>query len=43
MNGKFEKTLIVKEFEVLATALKQIQESVNPGKIDPAGASEASL
>lgn len=38
--GKFDKTVITKEFEIMATALKQLQESCTPNKIDPKGPSE---
>ena len=38
--GKFDKTVITKEFEIMATTLKQLQESCTPTKIDPKGPSE---
>ena len=41
--GKFDKLAVTKEFEILATTLKQLQETVTPAKIDPKGASEESF
>ena len=41
--GKFDKLAVTKEFEILATTLKQLQETVTPTKIDPKGASEESF
>ncbi len=36
---KFDKAVITREFEVLATSMKQVQESVSTSKIDPSGPS----
>ena len=36
---KFDKAVIVREFEVVATSMKQVQEALNSSKIDPSGPS----
>ncbi|TNV84338.1 hypothetical protein FGO68_gene7451 [Halteria grandinella] len=41
--GKFDKITIQREFDIVASTVKQLQEQVAPGKIDPKGASEESF
>ena len=37
--GKFDKAAITKEFEIMATTLKQLQDSCTPDKVDSKGPS----
>jgi hypothetical protein len=36
VTGRFDKTTISKELEVLSAGLKQVQDSVKPTNVDPA-------
>jgi len=40
---KFDKAVIVREFEILSTSMKQVQEALNTSKIDPSGPSPESF
>lgn len=43
ITGKYDKITIQREFDIIATTVKQLQEQTSPSKVDPKGASEESF
>jgi hypothetical protein len=41
--GKCDRIIVQREFDVVATTVKQVQEQITPSKVDPKGASEESF